>query len=65
MRLVATGLLLAMAALFLAARHFQGLHPAIPFVRAAAWSLFAASLVDAVNVIRILRYAFVPPSARP
>ena len=31
---------------------------AIPFVSAGAWSLLAASLVDTVNVIRILRYAF-------
>jgi hypothetical protein len=31
---------------------------AIPFVSAAAWCLFAASLIDTVNVIRILRYAF-------
>jgi hypothetical protein len=39
---------------------------AIPCVRAAAWSLFAASLVDTVNVIRILGYAFVTSSsARP
>lgn len=30
---------------------------AIPFVSAAAWCLFTASLVDTVNVIRILRYA--------
>jgi hypothetical protein len=38
---------------------------AIPFVSAAAWSLFAASLADTVNVIRILRYAFITPlSAR-
>jgi hypothetical protein len=34
---------------------------AIPFVSAAAWCLFAASLVDAVSVIRILRYAFMTP----
>jgi hypothetical protein len=36
---------------------------AIPFVSAAAWSLFAASLVDAVNVILILGYAFRTPSS--
>ena len=39
---------------------------AIPFVSAAAWSLLAASVVYTVNVIRILRYAFLTPSsARP
>ena len=34
---------------------------AIPFVRAAAWSLFAAALLDTANVARILRHAFVTP----
>jgi hypothetical protein len=37
----------------------------IPFVRAAAWCLFIATLVDTVNVIRILRYAFLTPSSAP
>jgi hypothetical protein len=32
---------------------------AVPFVSAAAWCLFIATLVDTMNVIRILRYAFV------
>jgi hypothetical protein len=36
---------------------------AVPFVSAAAWSLFAACIVDTVNVIRILRYAFVTSSS--
>lgn len=36
---------------------------AIPFVRAAAWSLFAAALLDTVNVARILRHAFLAPIA--
>jgi hypothetical protein len=35
---------------------------AVPFVRAAAWCLFAAALVDTVNVVRILRYAYRTPS---
>ena len=35
---------------------------AVPFVSAAAWSLLAASLVDTLNVIGILRYAFRAPS---
>jgi hypothetical protein len=34
---------------------------AVPFVRAAAWCLFVATLVDAGNVIQILRYAFLTP----
>jgi hypothetical protein len=36
---------------------------AIPFVSVAAWCLFAASLVATVNVIRIVRYAFLTPSS--
>ena len=31
---------------------------AVPFVSAAAWCLLAATLVDSVNAIRILRHAF-------
>jgi hypothetical protein len=38
---------------------------AIPFVRAAAWCLLAATLIDAANVTRILRYAFLTPSSTP
>jgi hypothetical protein len=34
---------------------------AIPFVSAAAWRLFAASLIDTTNVMGILRYAFITP----
>jgi hypothetical protein len=38
---------------------------AIPLVSSAAWCLFLATLIDTVNMIRILRYAFLtPPSAR-
>jgi hypothetical protein len=35
---------------------------AVPFVRAAAWSLLAATLIDSVNVARILRHAFITPA---
>lgn len=31
---------------------------AVPFVRAAAWSLLAATFLDSANAIRILRHAF-------
>jgi hypothetical protein len=34
---------------------------AVPFVSAAAWCLLAATLLDSVNVFRILRHAFVRP----
>jgi hypothetical protein len=36
---------------------------AIPLVSAAAWCLLAATLIDAANVARILRYAFLTPSS--
>lgn len=35
---------------------------AIPFVRAGAWCLFTAVLLDGVNVARILRHAFATPT---
>ncbi len=38
---------------------------AIPFVSAAAWCLLAATLIDAANVTRILRYAFLTPASAP
>jgi hypothetical protein len=34
---------------------------AVPFVRAAAWALVAAALLDSINVARILRHAVVKP----
>jgi hypothetical protein len=34
---------------------------AVPFVRASAWCLLAATLIDTVNVVRILRFAFLAP----
>jgi hypothetical protein len=37
---------------------------AVPFVSAAAWCLLIATLMDTVNVVRILRYAFLTPSAQ-
>ena len=36
---------------------------AVPFVSAAASCLLAATLIDTVNVARILRYAFLTPSS--
>lgn len=36
---------------------------AVPFVRAAAWALLAAVLLDAAIVWRVLRHAFVTPRA--
>jgi hypothetical protein len=34
----------------------------VTLVSAAAWCLFVATLVDAANVTRIVRYAFVTPT---
>jgi hypothetical protein len=36
---------------------------AVPFVSAAGWCLLSATLLDSVNVARILRHAFVTPKA--
>jgi hypothetical protein len=36
---------------------------AVPFVRAAAWALLAAVLLDTISVMRILRHAFTVPTA--
>ena len=36
---------------------------AIPFVSAAPWCLFIATVVDTMSVLRILRYAFLTPSS--
>ena len=38
---------------------------AVPFVRAAAWALLAATLVDSANMVRILGHAFRKPVAEP
>ena len=34
---------------------------AVPFARAAAWSLLAATVLDTVNMVRIVRHAFPHP----
>jgi hypothetical protein len=36
---------------------------AVPFVRGGAWCLLAATLLDAVNVVGILRHTFLTPSS--
>jgi len=38
---------------------------AIPFVRAGALCLLAGTIADSVNVVLILRHAFLMPSAKP
>lgn len=56
MRLVATGLLVLMAAIFLAARQFQQLHPAIGYVRAFAEAAMVGGLADWFAVTALFRH---------
>lgn len=56
MRLVATGLLIAMAATFLTARHFAPVHPAIGFVRAFAEAAMVGGLADWFAVTALFRH---------
>jgi uncharacterized membrane-anchored protein YjiN (DUF445 family) len=56
MRLVATGMLIAMAALFLAARTTAHLHPAIGFVQAFAEAAMVGGLADWFAVTALFRH---------
>ncbi|MET4896226.1 DUF445 domain-containing protein [Sphingomonadaceae bacterium jetA1] len=56
MRVVATGLLLSMAALFLVARYFQPVHPAWGFVRAFAEAAMVGGLADWFAVTALFRH---------
>lgn len=56
MRIVATGLLLLMAALFLAARAFEDAHPALPFIRAFAEAAMVGGLADWFAVTALFRH---------
>jgi uncharacterized membrane-anchored protein YjiN (DUF445 family) len=56
MRLVATGLLVAMAALFLLARAFDHLHPAIGYVRAFSEAAMVGGLADWFAVTALFRH---------
>jgi uncharacterized membrane-anchored protein YjiN (DUF445 family) len=56
MRLVATGLLVLMAGVFLAARHFQDAHPFIPFIRAFAEAAMVGGLADWFAVTALFRH---------
>nr|WP_087574771.1 DUF445 domain-containing protein [Sphingomonas sp. CDS-1] len=56
MRMVATGMLLAMAALFLAARATVHLHPAIGFVQAFAEAAMVGGLADWFAVTALFRH---------
>jgi len=56
MRLVATGLLVAMAALFLAARALDPVHPAVGYVRAFAEAAMVGGLADWFAVTALFRH---------
>ncbi len=56
MRLVATGLLVAMAAIFLLARAFDQLHPALGYVRAFAEAAMVGGLADWFAVTALFRH---------
>ncbi|OJY50842.1 MAG: hypothetical protein BGP17_20835 [Sphingomonas sp. 67-41] len=56
MRLVATGLLVAMAVLFLLTRAFDHLHPAIGYVRAFAEAAMVGGLADWFAVTALFRH---------
>ena len=55
MRLFATGLLVAMAALYLVARQFVGLHPAMGYVLAFAEAAMVGGLADWFAVTALFR----------
>ncbi|MFA5988080.1 MAG: DUF445 domain-containing protein [Sphingomonas sp.] len=56
MRLVATGLLIAMAATYALARAYAGVHPAIGFVRAFAEAAMVGGLADWFAVTALFRH---------
>jgi uncharacterized membrane-anchored protein YjiN (DUF445 family) len=56
MRIVATGMLVAMAAIFLLARHMEGMHPAWGFVRAFAEAAMVGGLADWFAVTALFRH---------
>src|SRR5687767_462329 len=56
MRLVATGLLVLMAAIFLAARQFQHVHPVIGYVRAFSEAAMVGGLADWFAVTALFRH---------
>jgi uncharacterized membrane-anchored protein YjiN (DUF445 family) len=56
MRIVATGMLIAMAALFVAARAFVGVHPAIAYVQSFAEAAMVGGLADWFAVTALFRH---------
>jgi uncharacterized membrane-anchored protein YjiN (DUF445 family) len=56
MRMVATGLLLAMAAIYFAARTYEPLHPALGFVKAFAEAAMVGGMADWFAVTALFRH---------
>jgi uncharacterized membrane-anchored protein YjiN (DUF445 family) len=56
MRIVATGMLIAMAALFIAARAIGDVHPAIPFIQSFAEAAMVGGLADWFAVTALFRH---------
>jgi len=56
MRLVATGLLVLMAAIFVTARYFDHLHPAVGYVRAFSEAAMVGGLADWFAVTALFRH---------
>ncbi|HEX7781303.1 MAG TPA: DUF445 domain-containing protein [Sphingobium sp.] len=56
MRIVATGMLLAMAALFIAARTFGNVHPVMPFIQSFAEAAMVGGLADWFAVTALFRH---------
>jgi uncharacterized membrane-anchored protein YjiN (DUF445 family) len=56
MRFIATGLLVAMALVYLAARHFEPLYPPVGFVRAFAEAAMVGGLADWFAVTALFRH---------
>ncbi|UYY56930.1 DUF445 domain-containing protein [Sphingomonas sp. S2-65] len=54
--MLATGLLVLMAAVFLTSRHYEGVHPAIGFVRAFAEAAMVGGLADWFAVTALFRH---------
>lgn len=61
MRIFATGLLLAMAVLFLVARHFESLHPAWGYVLAFSEAAMVGGMADWFAVTALFRYPLGVP----
>lgn len=61
MRFIATGLLVAMAAVYLTARHYEPLYPAAGFVRAFAEAAMVGGLADWFAVTALFRHPLGVP----